>query len=429
MRWLLELGHSEEQANQTSGTTPTFAEAADTLKIVFLLVVFAEGMLFALPPRLLLSSDTAVLWLQRVWRRLRYLVCSCCPGFHAKRYDDVDAVPAHPSLTDRAMSICNAFAGGLFLSSGFVHLLGESQEALTHADWALQAHPAALTLCALGFLATFFLEKVFFRDFDIHDHQEHHGHSGHDDSPSPAGSPTDGERHTLLADDRTHSSHSKPSYGAVETPSMKSGDFVPLEDGHQSSGSASSKSEDATTTAEIVDIGAPAPAGREHHPEHHHRIHHPPPPYVRYLLLVVLSIHSFISGVAVGISSTSVVPLVISIFSHKWAEAIAVGVALMKFDTSARQYWLLITIYALAESIGTLLGIILLASLTDPAASWLVQNIVGSIAAGTFIYVATIDILVEEFQEGIDKYYKMFFCLLGFVGMSALTFSLDSDEH
>jgi zinc transporter ZupT len=81
----------------------------------------------------------------------------------------------------RILGISNAFAGGLFLAAGFVHLLAESNESkhlivnhaykslvLTHSDIIDNSYPWGLLFCSLGFLFAFFFEKVFFSKYHTH---------------------------------------------------------------------------------------------------------------------------------------------------------------------------------------------------------------------------------------------------------------------
>lgn len=77
----------------------------------------------------------------------------------------------------------------------------------------------------------------------------------------------------------------------------------------------------------------------------------------------------------------------------------------------------------LGVAIGTVLSLVL--NSTDTT---MIEAIVGAVASGTFIYVATIDILVEEFARDSDKYLKTFCCLVGFGLMVALTTAFDHDH-
>eukprot|EP01091_Cochliopodium_minus_P021445 TRINITY_DN980_c0_g1_i2.p1 TRINITY_DN980_c0_g1~~TRINITY_DN980_c0_g1_i2.p1 ORF type:complete len:288 (-),score=73.64 TRINITY_DN980_c0_g1_i2:35-898(-) len=68
---------------------------------------------------------------------------------------------------DIFLSMGNSFAGGLFFSIGFFHLLPESNEIFEEVTGS--HFPYAFAIAPLGFLLIFFIEKVLFN----HDHEKH----------------------------------------------------------------------------------------------------------------------------------------------------------------------------------------------------------------------------------------------------------------
>ena len=88
----------------------------------------------------------------------------------------------------------------------------------------------------------------------------------------------------------------------------------------------------------------------------------------------------------------------------------------------------MLVLYSSMEPLGLVLGTIISAVIANSSTTQLIEAIVSAVASGTFIYVAVIDILVEEFSHQRDKYAKTFFCMLGFGLMVALT-SLFSHDH
>lgn len=65
---------------------------------------------------------------------------------------------------DRFFSLGNAFAGGLFLGVGFMHLLPEGFEQLAAFEY-----PLAALLAASGFGALLLIDRVLFNDLDVAD--------------------------------------------------------------------------------------------------------------------------------------------------------------------------------------------------------------------------------------------------------------------
>jgi len=147
-----------------------------------------------------------------------------------------------------------------------------------------------------------------------------------------------------------------------------------------------------------------------------------------YILTFVLSLHSLISGVALGMDGniTTLISLFVAIISHKWIEAFALGVAINKSQaTSGSEYSLsrtlkLILIYSMMEPLGIIIGVILSAYLAEDKLT-VTQAFVLGLAAGTFIYVAVVDILPAEFSHnghGPEKYIKFMLVLVGIVAIS-----------
>jgi zinc transporter ZupT len=63
-----------------------------------------------------------------------------------------------------------------------------------------------------------------------------------------------------------------------------------------------------------------------------------PKALVPLLLTIVLSVHSFIAGMALGVqeSSAAAVPTLIAIVAHKWVEAISLGVSVVRVTSDRR---------------------------------------------------------------------------------------------
>jgi len=173
------------------------------------------------------------------------------------------------SVRDRFLSIANAFAGGLFLSAGFIHLLGETNEILEQE--LSGSLPFALFFSSLGFLGAFFFEKVLFANYHTHQHEE-----------------------------------KQPLTKNVETP--------------QNYGTSGNKHKN----------------DNEEHKEYVSSH-----PWVPYILMVVLSAHSLISGIALGVQQSvdSALPLFIAIVSHKWIEAMAIAVSLIRMELRRKRFF------------------------------------------------------------------------------------------
>ena len=88
------------------------------------------------------------------------------------------------------------------------------------------------------------------------------------------------------------------------------------------------------------------------------------------------------------------VALSIAIISHKYLAAFTLGCPFYKSGAELKQHILISFCFAIITPLGITIGWIL----SNGLESW-ISDIFISIAAGTFIYVAIIEILVPEFSE------------------------------
>eukprot|EP01089_Gocevia_fonbrunei_P016175 TRINITY_DN4942_c0_g3_i3.p1 TRINITY_DN4942_c0_g3~~TRINITY_DN4942_c0_g3_i3.p1 ORF type:complete len:173 (-),score=11.42 TRINITY_DN4942_c0_g3_i3:42-560(-) len=144
-----------------------------------------------------------------------------------------------------------------------------------------------------------------------------------------------------------------------------------------------------------------------------------------YILVAILSLHEVIAGFVLGLQKDLelALPIFISLMAHKWLEALAVGVALLKVETlTLKGYMKIILIYSAMASAGLIFGVAIRSGIEGEAAD-VIAAICVSIASGTFIYIAVIDILLPEFHKDFHlRYHKFFLACLGFVLISTLIF-------
>jgi solute carrier family 39 (zinc transporter), member 1/2/3 len=152
---------------------------------------------------------------------------------------------------------------------------------------------------------------------------------------------------------------------------------------------------------------------------HHGHAHHDA--LSAYSALVALSIHSFIGGLALGAEQDTSRILVIffAIFAHKSAEGFALGVSLARSAISPALARRLIAIFATSTPIGGLIGMALGQAIDGPLAAR-VEAVFLSLAAGTFMYVATFDVLRDEFPQASARFSTWLAMALGVCGMSLL---------
>ena len=100
-----------------------------------------------------------------------------------------------------------------------------------------------------------------------------------------------------------------------------------------------------------------------------------------------------------------VVSIMVAILAHKWAEAMTVGISFAKVlnQIGLKQTIILLNIFTLATPVGILVGILV------SNVNKLVQSILMGASAGTFVYIASAEIIVEEFAMTKHVWAKYLF--------------------
>lgn len=121
--------------------------------------------------------------------------------------------------------------------------------------------------------------------------------------------------------------------------------------------------------------------------------------------------------------------LLLAVALHKWAEALTLGMSFTKTNISVNTSIKMILIFSSTGPLGIVIGWIL----TD--SSELISAIFMSISAGitlyftfnpielgTFLYIASSELVVEEFSISKNKWMKLAFFIIGIALLSALWF-------
>ncbi|KAL6072924.1 Zinc transporter ZIP3 [Balamuthia mandrillaris] len=327
------------------------------------------------------------------------------------------------------LSLGNALSGGVFLCIGLAHLLPEAEEQLREARLA-EGIPVSPLLAIAGFSLVLFVEKVFMGN--AHSHQV------------LAVSTAAGERH-VTADMIVVPRQLIPHYGAAGSlrergllgqhhhhhHGVEGGGFQTMYFG----GEGTTVQEEVQNRRLSLDEYK-AYLELQHEGEHqrllqqrasehegHQHIEVTQRPVVPYILALVLSIHSVIEGLALGVESTvsQTTLLLIAIASHKWIEAFAFGTSFVKEGVKLKSWVGILAIYSTATPIGIGIGIGLNSALSGRSA-FIAEGLLESLAAGTFLYVAIMDILSEEFEAASSKKmrYGMGLAMLLGVGLIAI---------
>jgi len=140
-----------------------------------------------------------------------------------------------------------------------------------------------------------------------------------------------------------------------------------------------------------------------------------------YILLVVLSVHSIIAGATLGLEGKLLgsIALVIAIIGHKGAAAFALGISLKKAGFSSSKYRKVTAVFSTMAPLGAVMGI-MMATMLSSQSSIIFEAIFDSVAAGTFLYVATLDVMGELFEKPENSWQKVFLGIAGFVLMAVI---------
>lgn len=140
-----------------------------------------------------------------------------------------------------------------------------------------------------------------------------------------------------------------------------------------------------------------------HHHDHQHGLQEASP----VALVVALSAHSVLAGLALGaerlMASTLIIAL--AILAHKATAGLALGITLARRSgrpKTAQRYLLL---FALMTPLGIVAGLVG-GSLLRGGAGVYFDATVSALAAGTFIYIASIDMLQDEFLKPGSRWAK-----------------------
>ncbi len=137
-----------------------------------------------------------------------------------------------------------------------------------------------------------------------------------------------------------------------------------------------------------------------------------------YMLIVLLSVHSVIEGIALGIEDTieDTTTILIAIVGHKFFSAFAFGVNLAKNNVPSDKLVRFVLLFTCMTPFGIALGLTVIQNPGGP-----LSQIMNAISAGTFVYIALVEVILEEFENPKDKYWKFALLMIGTLIMTVLS--------
>jgi len=139
------------------------------------------------------------------------------------------------------------------------------------------------------------------------------------------------------------------------------------------------------------------------------------------ILFLVLAIHSIIAGMSLGLEEgfLSGLVILIAIIAHKGSAAFALGLNMVQAQCSEALVRRTIVFFAFMTPFGVVLGS-LLSAVEGGQSSVFFEAIFDTLAAGTFLYIATLEIISELFENHTQKTSKLIMILLGFALMATI---------
>jgi len=135
--------------------------------------------------------------------------------------------------------------------------------------------------------------------------------------------------------------------------------------------------------------------------------------------MIALSVHAMFEGLALGLCTEfkDTFNIVIAIVIHKGAASSSLGISLVKVfpDDFTKVRWL-VFIFSCASPLGVIIGMLIAGS------SDMIEITFTSLAAGSFIYIACSEVIVQEFSMPGNRWWKLLFFLLGATIISSLFF-------
>mmetsp|Transcript_41613 Transcript_41613/g.75478 ORF Transcript_41613/g.75478 Transcript_41613/m.75478 type:complete len:390 (+) Transcript_41613:100-1269(+) len=140
-----------------------------------------------------------------------------------------------------------------------------------------------------------------------------------------------------------------------------------------------------------------------------------------FLLFAALSFHSVMEGLGLGSAQNGGVLLTvaIAILAHKGLAAFALGCTLTKADMPPWKFWTFVLIFSTGTPFGCIIASFFVANASQ-ASQGLASAVCVSLASGTFLQVATLELLPRVLAEDDNKALATTCLSFGFIAMSLL---------
>lgn len=343
----------------------------------------------------------------------------------------------------RLLSVLNVLASGVFLGAGLAHLLAASAGQFTeyfeeqehaHDDHLMHGEeggpfPWAFVLCGVGFISTLFIEEI--GHYLVHK-MEHSRSQNNSTETTSVNNSAGGASDSLTNIDNLFTTEDNNAggnaYNALASPAEddraigytgidENNGEVQLHNTTRRGGGTSAhgdhyhKHDDVTEQHNHCDDD-----GDDGHDHSHVPLNTEGQSLVMVVtLLLALSWHSIIEGLVLGSSDgKSIKSMLLAVLAHKGLESFALGAGLLRSGATWTKFLMFTIGFALTTPFGILIGSFV-SNFEGPFMAG-----VSGFGAGTFCYVAIVEVLVPELQTKQDKIPKLLCLSVGFLFMSIL---------
>ncbi|KAL6595113.1 hypothetical protein ACP70R_048216 [Stipagrostis hirtigluma subsp. patula] len=267
--------------------------------------------------------------------------------------------------------LIKAFAAGVILATGFIHILPDAFENLTSeclpAGGPWQDFPFAGLGAMVGAIGTLIVDTVATGYFTRLHLKKGPGAEVVAVAAAPTAAVADVEKQAPPHDGGEHEGH------------------VPVHT-HATHGHAHG------STALVAAVG-----GGEDDKEHtlRHRV-------ISQVLELGIVVHSVIIGISLGASEdpSTIKPLVVALSFHQMFEGMGLGGCIVQAKFKARSIVTMVLFFCLTTPVGILIGIGISSGYNENSPTALiVEGLLNSVAAGILVYMALVDLLAEDFMN------------------------------
>lgn len=140
-----------------------------------------------------------------------------------------------------------------------------------------------------------------------------------------------------------------------------------------------------------------------------------------FVLMVALSLHSVVTGIAFGLENHAIVAtaILIAVLAHKSTASMAIAVGFSRANIAAGTRRVLLFMFCCMTPLGVAIGAMIGVAQQGPGAA-LTAAIFDGLAGGSFLYVAIVNILSEEFSNTTRRVELFVATIIGFSAMAAL---------